>query len=362
MKKTALILSVIILLTTTLIGCNKKGNSISYKKSQSNVVDSNADSKDSNKETVNNGKKVKMWLVTKVIDNESGEYSKLKYDANGNIIEKEMYSSYNTLRKTRKYSYDKNNNIIKETYFDEDGKTVRIEEYVYKNNGRNIRKNIYNGKGKIKEDYDTYKYDENGNLLELKECYEDECTYKETFTYDKNGNLLEVKTWDGDNEVWEKYTYDENGKIIKIDEKYYDGLYDYVLKYDENGFLNTVNLHYEGDEISDDLIMYKYDLYGNIIERKYENGSTRSSAYIYDENKNIVRETIYSNGATIRNDMSYEYTEVEVYESRVELLKDQQRKSMYKMYDVYTLLSPPSEYIRSYNNIFIDGDIFIFTL
>ena len=157
-------------------------------------------------------------------------------------------------------------------------------------------KNEYDSDGKLVKStvegqgYDTFAYDEAGNLSE-QQCY------------DETGALINTIT----NE------YDENGNVVKSQDTNSDGSQESVLtyKYDDNGYLIEIYSDYGDGEYEKDL--YKRDAEGRELEYVFISGSQGSETevqkreYEYDNYGNVTHETYYSMGKKV-GDNKYVYT------------------------------------------------------
>ena len=157
-------------------------------------------------------------------------------------------------------------------------------------------KNEYDSDGRIVKSevagqgYDTYAYDDAGNISEQK-CY------------DESGELINTIT----NE------YDENGNVIKSQDVNSDGSESSVLtyKYDSNGYLIEIYSDYGDGEYEKDL--YKRDAAGRELEYKFVSGTkdgeteVQKLEYEYDEYGNLTHEVMYSMGNKL-GENKYVYT------------------------------------------------------
>lgn len=121
--------------------------------------------------------------------------SKVKYlyDANGNKTELNKYNKDGNLQLKVLIICDKNGNIIQEKCINALGKTLSISKY---------------------------KFDNNNNLIETNELGEDTINsfFKTTYKYDENGNQIEIQYWDNKSIKLNKevYAYDDKSNIIEI--------------------------------------------------------------------------------------------------------------------------------------------------
>lgn len=134
-------------------------------------------------------------------------------------------------------------------------------DYTYDENG-NLSKIVSYGYHSGGEDYTTFLYYENGNMVEEVIQYSDNTQKKTTFQYDEMGNMVERTRYysDGDQSIT-LYAYDANGNMIK--ETRMDG------------------------EVEDYHTDYEYDQYGNLIAEIYCNSDGTEDYRIIYEYKSV---------------------------------------------------------------------------
>lgn len=169
------------------------------------------------------------------------------------------------------------------------------------------------------EDYESYRYDENGNLLE-----------KTTNYYNAAANMRIYHSY--------KYTYDDRNRVIVMDER---GLSTYKYKYQYNEFDSvSVMQKYNKDGRLYTEYTYEYDNnrrlsklterdvlsssgYGYVRKYSYEGNSITevttmlkdgspfgTMVWVYDSHKNLLKETWTNDEtgkSTVQKDNSYEY-------------------------------------------------------
>ncbi len=198
------------------------------------------------------GRVTKSTLDHKTTGNyEMDEYT---YDKAGNVIEHRITPSTSPNEApdpvTYRYEYDANNNCIKESFVEyyTDG-TDRVTEFVYDSSNRLVKKYVPSNAYIGYTDSYEYKYDNEGKLV--KEIYTDTYFAKETiieysynengllikkgnesFKYDNNGNLINHQIGPSDNYA-DKYTYeyDTNNVLIKSTYNNYITIYEYGYNY-----------------------------------------------------------------------------------------------------------------------------------
>ena len=136
--------------------------------------------------------------------------------------------------------------------------------------------------------------------------------YKNTYKYDENGNLIEDSSsyW-GFNSV-SKYLYDEAGNLLQMDYMNTEDslILRYIYKYDIDGRMAENSSYNSNGELHEkmgnivettstnpnpllnDITYYKHDLKGNMLEvnSKYPDGSQNYlNTYEYDEKGNVIK-------------------------------------------------------------------------
>lgn len=162
------------------------------------------------------------------------------------------------------------------------------------------------------EDYENYKYDAKGNLIEKKTNYPQQVNYRYVYTYDEKNRLVEM------NEYWlyslnykYKYQYNDFDSVATMQKYNKEGrLYeDWTYDYDSSRRLSKAT---EKGSIIDYVHTYQYE--GNkVIEvtNRLDNGKLFGTfIWEYDSHKNLLTET-WINGdtgtSTVQKDMAYEY-------------------------------------------------------
>jgi hypothetical protein len=138
-----------------------------------------------------------------------------KYNDKGWLIKKNVYFKDGSLEGTTSYEYNENGNIISEYRNGVVGTNVKCK---YDNKGNMIEEvSLWGGK-------QTYKYNDEGKVIEKKEHSRDEY-YMWIYTYDNIGYIKSSKEYgyDGKLNGYETYEYDSNENIKKNFEYYRDG-------------------------------------------------------------------------------------------------------------------------------------------
>ena len=268
---------------------------------------------------------------------------KMEYDENGNLISCTKYSAMNNKTKTSSFEYDERgnctlavveNNMKKVYVFDTEDRILREEEYwdgkikteytySYDEEGRVL---IYTAWMYGNEIETVYTYDKKGNLIKQETMSDGRCTECTTYTYDNRsrvlsavttgsygedscvyyqydlmGNEISYKRYQGDElRINTTRTYDIFGRLKTEETKDGDELtYSATYTYDIKGNVKRID-SLQGAEIYIDspgelrpvVITYKYDRYGNVVERikNYDDQHTDVFSWVYDKNGNMLVE------------------------------------------------------------------------
>ena len=160
-----------------------------------------------------------------------------RYDSRGNIIE--FISYENDFIAFKEFAkYNEKNLLIEHKKYGSDGKLESISSCIYDKNGNEIEstflsdnwsgksKKVYNQGNKIIEEllFDkndlvvwsiSYKYNNNGKLIEINES--NEYVYKQTKTYNSNGEKTSTKSYNSKGEVLnnETFVYNAEGALVE---------------------------------------------------------------------------------------------------------------------------------------------------
>lgn len=145
---------------------------------------------------------------------ENGDYERISYGANGNILGYEMLRSADTVEG----GYERQVEI-----YDSERVMTGREVLSYDASGRVIRSSSYDGEGNLSS-YSVRDYDENG-FMTASYFYvpsDDNFRSYSLFSYGNNGELIQVSVYDADGALIEyiQYDYDENGNRVR--ENFYD--------------------------------------------------------------------------------------------------------------------------------------------
>jgi hypothetical protein len=104
-----------------------------------------------------------------------------RFDSAGRLLETETtYASASETPHKNIYKYDSNGNLVKEQGFDVNGRLEYTFEFVNDEYGRKVQQTSFTNETEKKPTFDrcTYKYDENGHLIEEKDFTDDGSGFK----------------------------------------------------------------------------------------------------------------------------------------------------------------------------------------
>ncbi len=252
--------------------------------------------------------------------------TKRRYDERGNLVYEDNGS------KILEYTYDENNNVlsVKEIF---ESYTIDLN-YTYDDKGREIkREHIQTNSNGRKETY-VYEtqYDDHDNVVYYKTISDGQFLHETEFTYkyDDQGRMTYKK---GDDPFGEEvtYAYDEKGNLV---EECMDGRDKIIYTYDsENRLVSEV---YESDfDMARYRFEYTFDANGNLIkEYRWENGgnSEKWYEYTYDSENREVKKAYTHKSGKIDEGYVYEFTYNEkglkIKENRTNRDEDTERKSI----------------------------------
>lgn len=247
-----------------------------------------------------------------------------EYDENMNLISEKNYMS-NILVKETLFKYDNKNRKVEKTGYlyggfsnynpsTQQGKSEylnEIEKYEYNAQDKVSLKTTFRFRENKTVQLTSYKYDENGNMIEEGNCIsygEPNCEIKPVFGFIYNSKNLITKKFQFakflPHNTEEYYQYDEKGNNIEV-----KGLYIYPEKEPIIGFQQKYEYDEFGNKIKDEEIIgknrmlhfekyktqiLKYDNFQNIISDEYitsEGSSIKivNKKYIYDTKGNWTR-------------------------------------------------------------------------
>ena len=156
---------------------------------------------------------------------------------------------------------------------------------------------VNNWGGKSSSLMKSYSYNKDGLLESVKEHITKEL-YK--YKYDENGNIVEVRINNGGkNDLRYIYLYDKDGKLIEIRNQPGEGAWawgdSYLITCNKKGWITKAEAVYYEDEDGSREDMgnwrkYKYDNSGHVIEyQKKYNNYYNTAKYSYNKKKDLVR-------------------------------------------------------------------------
>jgi len=248
------------------------------------------------------------------------------------VIKKEVFKSYNIIKKGREYSHklkyeihsscDRTGNILKEIHFDWNGSRSRtkpvISKYVFKyKNDKEVEMRYYLPLNNLFRKDQSF-YDENDRLVHSKNYFKSKLTCENYWKYDTKGReteMTEIHHDLGEKAVY-RYRYDQNDNLIEM--KAYDdeGNLEYTKTYvyNEKGQkIKEEHLHKEKVVGYD---TYEYDEQGNLrVTKKYRSGlvelELRDYKHYKSGHKIFVTSIRYECDCTGVREIPYQY---EVYE------------------------------------------------
>ena len=202
----------------------------------------------------------------------------------------------------QKWTYDDAGNCLSETDFEKDGKTVVFAvESEYDEENREIKRTEYDGDRNVTRQI-FRKYDSDGRLAESVDSTYEYSEYEES----------EGPHYTSTEET--VFYYDEKGKKIKQETKVNRSVfgeeesYAFISEWDENGKPLTEGIKGAyGIGIVYKVYRYEYDAYGNLREKAWRWGNSKSEEYIVSErdyyaNENgtqrLIQHIEYSNDTT----------------------------------------------------------------
>jgi len=263
-------------------------NNIDY---EYNLLDQNT------KVTDHNGKKYyfdydeKGNIRNYTAGNNSG--SSYTYDVLGNLLTIEAGTANNESILSDSYKYDENNNIIESNSYNNDGSVNKNVTYQYDTLNQLLKEAV--SSGTVKE----YKYDGFGNRTSIKVTEPGKTPIETIQEYNEGNQLIKFGS--------EAISYDKNGNRIA------DGKFTYKW----NSVNQLISVTKKGETTP--FATYKYDDSGRRIEKNvnntitkiYYDGDTINPLYETDNNGSLLRSYVYSSIgerlAIITNGKTYYY-------------------------------------------------------
>ncbi|OHD10937.1 MAG: hypothetical protein A2086_16475 [Spirochaetes bacterium GWD1_27_9] len=246
----------------------------------------------------------------------------LEFDNKGNVVKsKEIFSFWT---KSYSYKYDDNGNMIEKAEYDEKDILNLTTIYIYKD-GILIEENILNKEGQL-SNKTTYKI-ENGKPVEMNHIYSDGSLLdRATYNYDKNGNLIEEIEYDSENAPSSKDTYkfNKNNKLIEK-QVFKNDILNYKTTYNYIGDIKTeeIELEYEGNNVVSKTINKYNNKENRISFEKYEGKKLSVKIkYIYDLKNKIIEEDEMDSFGKITEKTIYSYDKNQNLVKKVEYTPD----------------------------------------
>ena len=200
------------------------------------------------------------------------------FNENGYIIERHYF----TYKEATKYQYDAKHNMTT-MYRYHQGKNDTIDYYQIK-----------------------YKYNQQGKIIEEKEC-SFHSTWKiiYTYKYNTNGLLTEKIYHDEKKKIIDNYKYDAKGKLIEENTPRDYTIKKRTHKYDDKGNLAETSGYGTNKDSSYYIAhIYKYDAKENIIE---ETRKSSKVIYEYDNSGLEIKKQYYLENDSLSSSTTYEY-------------------------------------------------------
>lgn len=254
------------------------------------------------------------------------------YDKNGNIVKVINYDAKDTITSVLKYTYDARNNRTSYSRFKGNEKQLTYNKTIrYDEKGNKIAESGFDGSSVFNN---TFTYDANGKVLEIKYTTDRVLSEKRTFKYSGNSTEMsivspsnvvlsrEISILDNKNNVLEEtkyiqnnvaqksnYTYDPTGKKVEeVKEKL--GTLAYKRKYTYSPTGSLVQISEEKPGVKPLITyQYKYDANGNAIEEKWVKDAGKeysSKAHKYDAT-GLLTETQFYN-ASLKLNIIFRFT------------------------------------------------------
>lgn len=251
--------------------------------------------------------------------------------------------------KSASNTYDNKGNVIEELNYKADGSIASVVDYTYDSNGNKTSFTRYKGNKEKKTYEQKTTYDAKGNKL-VESGFDGVSTFSNTFSYDANVKLIEIK-YTTDKVLSEKRSiqYEGNTTVMLI-----NNAFNSTLSRELTTFDNKKNIIEEVKYIQDNVTQksnYSYDKNGNKIEEAKQNfgNFAYKRKYIYDDKGNTIKITEEKPAGHIY--IAYEYK----YDVKSNVTEEKWAKdnaSEYSMkshkYDAKNLLIESNCYFASY--------------
>lgn len=145
-----------------------------------------------------------------VVETERRISTSKSYNENGYLTEELIYNSDGSEDSRLIYRYDDKNRIIETQIYNDNNPNPEKTLYIYNRNGKQTDMTDYNKDGSVKYK-SSYVYDDKGNSIEEKYCYDGKSCTTVKQKYDEKGRIIELSTYESDGSLFvkKKFTYNE---------------------------------------------------------------------------------------------------------------------------------------------------------
>ncbi len=269
-----------------------------------------------------NGRKTKQTEYRKTSAGEYVPFHETVWNEDGHVIQNLYYGEGGSVSSGSVFQYDLNGYVIKEEYMDPKQYTWVVIQYAE-----------LDSEGRVTRIYSAENAGEVGVFgISMEIVYHSDGTREETRyiegeehfrKLDLNGRETYAEWYDSDSNL-KKYQiteYYETEKGITSEQKFYSGdtyVSTFIQIYNPEGEL-VLQKRIEADGIESVLLERIYDNAGRLV---FEKQNSRTVEYIYDENGNLIKESIngpISSGSGISViSREYEYTQITIPRSVAE--------------------------------------------
>lgn len=209
------------------------------------------------------------------------------------------------------YKYDKQGNVIEIRYLV--GGRVTVKCKMWYNEYGDVVKEVSSDDNVLTNDNDwtIYEYDYNGNVVTITVDYNYRYTHVYVDTY-ADSERKQLLSHSEDSRHTTYYTYDNEGNLIKLEEYHGELIYRReITVYDENTVYFSQYYYYDySTSIDSTHIKYVYtdSKREHIVSYEYnKDGNNRAEYTSYDSNGNISLVEVYKNGILVGKQTDYEY-------------------------------------------------------
>lgn len=255
-------------------------------------------------------------LIGEVNYDDKGEFEvEKKYDYEDGLLIKETEVSFNDKVVIQSYKYNENGELIEKVKSYEDGSTERVIKKM--KTGKEIIEE-YDWEGELVGRKISY-LNEKGNIYRYEECQGEEVYFCNWLEYSSNGLLMKKEVEYRVNQEWnirEEYKYDINGREIEI--RVYNNEGEFICieeKEYELGELVRTNYKDQFDPHKDCTIDYQYDMRGLILEivkRDYRGDIVYLEKLEYNDLNDVVYKMVVDLSSADNNRKEYLH-EIEYY-------------------------------------------------